>query len=514
MSFDSMKNPFQQSSFFLLGLLFILPIISIADDVGLITAKLTEYDGFEYVLEADVTPQLQNTLFKPSLPEGFKRRKTEYSQRGALINVRYPFVGNRTLESSDSLNLPWNRSGVLLHAKWADGTQGSDLFLRTTEGIPVGIDRIKTSSVNRWKQIKTSFRAGLNLVSTNWKLWIPVLSIVLLFSAPRAANYLWMLTAGITLSLLIPDLYSLEITPAMSTLLILVAVLMAARLPDGKLSPVFIAAATALGLSSTTELSPEPRMAFGLGLILFYGGVGALLLSLRKVFCKTPSPRWVAVVLGGLAVAGLIQTITTPAMQERSNTPTPVLSSIQQPAVKTTAKQTPRKLTDPFVAFLSIEPYEVRFEIMASGKAITQLLNNPLAQSDLISIEEQPVLKKEALQTLGNMFAISFDGNPAEPSLQRSDFLTLGTAGAFTRTTEVPEPLEDAIIGLTFAYIRPGPPQTIDVAWNDLPLENTIPATIIEPAGNQGFTFSSSQLSLRWKMSPTNFSRSKSKWST
>jgi hypothetical protein len=59
--------------------------------------------------------------------------------------------------------------------------------------------------------------------------------------------------------------------------------------------------------------------------------------------------------------------------------------------------------------------------------------------------------------------------------------------------------LEEAIIGLTFAYIRPGPPQTIDVTWNKLPRGNTIPATLIEPGGNQGFTFSTAQPSMSWK---------------
>ena len=100
---------------------------------------------------------------------------------------------------------------------------------------------------------------------------------------------------------------------------------------------------------------------------------------------------------------------------------------------------------------------------------------------------------------LEQLFSLSCDETVATPSLKRGDFLTLGTAGAFTRTEEVPEVLDDAIVGLTFAYIRSGPPQKINVSWSQLPnAESAIPATVIEPGGNQGFTFTTDQLSLVW----------------
>ena len=68
----------------------------------------------------------------------------------------------------------------------------------------------------------------------------------------------------------------------------------------------------------------------------------------------------------------------------------------------------------------------VRFEIMASGQAITELLDFQLSQPDTISIEEQPKLKEQAVQVLGNLFTLSFDGTSASPSMRRGDFLTLG----------------------------------------------------------------------------------------
>ena len=113
-----MKNPPGSLLIIVLITLLLQPLLSEADDVGLITAKLTEQTDFHYVLEVDVTPQLLDTLFVPLLPSGFKTGETEYSRQVALINVRYPFSGNRALTTTDILNLPWNRSGVLLHSKW------------------------------------------------------------------------------------------------------------------------------------------------------------------------------------------------------------------------------------------------------------------------------------------------------------------------------------------------------------------------------------------------------------
>jgi hypothetical protein len=496
-----MKNPPGTLLYIFLVVLLLQPLLSEADDVGLITAKLTEQEGYHYVLEADVTPQLLDTLFRPLLPAGFKNGETEYSRQGALINVRYPFTGSRALTAADTLSLPWNRSGVLLHSRWADGTKGSDLFLRTTQGIAVDIGRIKPVEISRAEQIRIGFREGFSRVSRDWKLWLPVLAIGLLFPGRRAGHYLFMLVAGLAASLIILDFYPVEIPPAMAALLVLVSVLLAARLPGENLTPVFIAAAAVLGLSGMSGLSPEPRTAFVLGMLLFYTGAGIPLIFVRSLHRKESPPRWIPVVLGGLAVAGLIQTITAPKPNETDRRPDPVLNQLKQAvSAKPSVKSAPRRLTDPVVVFLTIEPCEVRFEIMTAGRTIIELLDFPHAAPDSIAVAEQPALKQQALEKLENLFTVAFDEAPAEPSLRRGDFLTLGTAGAFTRTEDVPEPLDDAILGLTFAYIRSGPPQQIEINWKNLPVTGIpVPATVIEPGGNRGYTFTDGQLSLLWK---------------
>ena len=49
---------------------------------------------------------------------------------------------------------------------------------------------------------------------------------------------------------------------------------------------------------------------------------------------------------------------------------------------------------------MTIEPYEVRFEILASGEAITRLLEFPLSTPDIIEVSEQDALKEKAIEEL------------------------------------------------------------------------------------------------------------------
>ncbi len=93
-----------------------------ADDIGLSTVRLIESAENSYVIETDIQPQLQDRIGVPVLPEGFANQDTEFEMRGALIHVRYPFTGERALGPEDTILLRWSRTGVLVNARWEDGT--------------------------------------------------------------------------------------------------------------------------------------------------------------------------------------------------------------------------------------------------------------------------------------------------------------------------------------------------------------------------------------------------------
>lgn len=468
-----------------------------ADDPGLISAKLTEQANHSYVLETDIPPQLQNTIGVPVLPEGFENQPTEFEQRGALINVRYPFTGTAALGPEDTILLPWLRTGALVNARWKDGSRASHMFPGKLEGIVVEISQLKTIEQSREEAIREGFQLGFQAVARNWMLWVPVLCIGLLFPCGQATRFLAMLIAGLTAALLLLDIYPMAIEPAFAIGIMMVAVILAVRLPEARLAPVFAAAACLLGLAGAAELSTEPRMARTVGMVLLFLGSGSVLILVRRLL---PSERFLQtgrVLLGGLAFAAILITLLNqaPAKDATALPPAPLPA-----APKGTAAKAPGKLENPFMAFLTIEPYEVRFEVMSSGEAITQLLAFPLASPGTIQVGEQASLKDKAIAELAGRFTLEIDGKTLTPEVRRADFLTLGTAGAFTRTDAIEEPLEPAILGLTFAYPLTAPPQSLALVWNHLPTgDGELPGTILEPSGVTGVTFSADQLRLDWE---------------
>ena len=70
------------------------------------------------------------------------------------------------------------------------------------------------------------------------------------------------------------------------------------------------------------------------------------------------------------------------------------------------APPAPKKLTHPFMGFLTIETYEIRVEILASGEAILALLDFPLIHPSLITVDEQDALKAEAIDQLSQVFGL------------------------------------------------------------------------------------------------------------
>ena len=222
----------------------------LADDVGLVTATLTENGDGAYVLETNLPPQLLNTIGDPVLPEGFENQPPETEQRGVLINVRYPFTGTVALGPDDTILLPWSRTGVLVNARWADGTRASHLFTgKPLEGIAVEIARLRSFEPSPGEALRDGFRRGVQWVSGNWILWIPVLCICLLFPRAQASRFLAMLIAGLIAALFLLDLHPITIEPALALCLIMVAVILAARLPEARLAPVVAATACLVGLA-------------------------------------------------------------------------------------------------------------------------------------------------------------------------------------------------------------------------------------------------------------------------
>jgi hypothetical protein len=119
----------------------------LAHDLGVARAVLEELPAAHYVLEVETSPDLAGLFGPPELPE----RCTGSGAPGALSPVqttlRYEFAcAEEPLTAQDVLRLPWQRQGVMLTVRWADGSTARQFFAGTGAAIEVPLHALQAGS--------------------------------------------------------------------------------------------------------------------------------------------------------------------------------------------------------------------------------------------------------------------------------------------------------------------------------------------------------------------------------
>ena len=135
-------------------------------------------------------------------------------------------------------------------------------------------------------------------------------------------------------------------------------------------------------------------------------------------------------------------------------------------------------------AFFYIEPYEVRYEILARVKDLSAWIDLGLRDGDVIEADEFEGLKER----IGDFFLenekVLIDGEALRPILDRVTFVKY----TLTRTIfiEKPEkmPVETALVGVIMTYITDGIPQEVTTDWNHFSDRvQKVPTNAVDPAG-------------------------------
>ena len=124
-----------------------------------------------------------------------------------------------------------------------------------------------------------------------------------------------------------------------------------------------------------------------------------------------------------------------------------------------------RRLTSPIMTYLSVEPYEVRQEVLIQARTAVQFLGVDDRGMGGIPITSQAPVKKGILKVFQTANPIVIDGQTVSPVMARADFVTLGPAGVTLRPEPVVESLDHGIVGLTLVYETRGLADSISVGW-------------------------------------------------
>ena len=159
-----------------------------------------------------------------------------------------------------------------------------------------------------------------------------------------------------------------------------------------------------------------------------------------------------------------------------------------------------RQYDAPMSAFLYVEPYEVRSEIIARPKDLQHWIDLGLKGQSTIPVAMQTELKRKVADFLAKHINVTIDGQPAKPTLDRIHFLrrTLKTSGVI----DPPEELDVAAATLGVIFVAPttGLPQEATMTWDLFsPRIQKVRAAATDEAGPLPYTLQPDDAVLKWQ---------------
>lgn len=164
-----------------------------------------------------------------------------------------------------------------------------------------------------------------------------------------------------------------------------------------------------------------------------------------------------------------------------------------------------RQYYTPVSAYLYVEPYEVRREIVLRPKDLQRWVDLGLEGAEVITVGMQEEVKARVAEFLAAHGPVLIDGRPAEGRLDRINFIyrTLRTSGVI----DPPRDLDvfSATLGVIFVYPTDGLPDEASLQW-DLFDEriDVVSAAATDEAGGLPYFLTPEDNILRWENFLTN----------
>ena len=529
---SSIQHPVSSIFSFIIILVLFLNIGSgLADDPGITKVRLMQKNDSTYVIEADISQALLWAIKPPIFPDRFQVSDLEYiTESGWIIVQSTAITRGEPLSDQDQLLLPWMRNGVSITVQWLDGSIHQGLFLRSLEGIYIPVALIKPSTRSFADICLDQFVLGIEHLSFKGIHLFLIAALALLFPSRQLFRALLYYTIGQAISLILIDfdIPGMDLLFIDILIVITVFILSYAYFDKAKVSkylPILSLLGILHGLSYQQEIAildlqsqyilPAVFM-FNIAIDVgqfFAAGVFLLLFHLLKKIKNIK--KTIAYWFGSLAIVLILSIFS----REVSGGKTDILkieglpNATQFSLPVTQMNQTggkkqagARQLTSPVMLYLSVEPYEVRQEILIQARAAVQFLGLDDRGKGSIPIESLDPVKNEILNVIKNENEVIIDDLISEPILTRSEFVTLGAAGVIQRSDPIPESLDHGILGITLVYPSPELANDVRIGWTLFSdLVQKIEATTTDPFGGTTEVLSADKSELHWKSRLTGY---------
>ena len=477
----------------------------LADDPGITKVRLIQQADTTYVLEADVPQNILSAIKTPIFPERFVLTNFKFTNQSGWITLRMHITtSGDPLSADEEIVLPWIRNGIDFTAQWLDGSTYKGLFNRSLNGIHIPMIEVMPTSKTTLEVLAEGFLTGIH----HWRFkLIHVLFIILLllnFPGKKTFAVLFSFSMGQAASTILVELTSISIDILYADILIALfmfivayAVVTSRKLKYGW--AMLFSCGLIHGISYASEIAnlnlqgiQKIQSLFAFNIAMDIGNffiAGICYWIFKWLVPSFQIQRKATVLFGGLSVCLILlvfnENIFSGTVRildfgsEKQSISIPVANKPSTGPVKRGAG----KMTTPVMVFLSVEPYEIRQEILIKAGTVLKFLD-PENNSPVIPVKDQEELKQSISDIIVEKSILRVSKQELKPVEIKSHFVRLSRGGVSIRESPMQENSDECIIGITCLYDVESFPDSIHFNWQFFPdSAKVIEVSVVDPHG-------------------------------
>lgn len=494
-----------------------------ADDPGITKVRLIQQTDTVYLFETDVPAIIMSSIRTPVFPERFKIRDFEYTDQSGWITLRWTISSSgEPLLPEEEIVLPWLRNGVDFTVQWKNGSTFKGLYNRSLNGIHIPLSELMPVQKTTQEVLQEGFMLGLKHFSFKFVHPLLILVLVLAFPSFKVVRYLLAISLGQMAAMILVELglpgFDLLFADILFILIIfLLSYSKAYHIKFNYLTFILAFAGIIHGLSYAFEINSDDlkplqliqslfafNIATDLGYYLF---AALLLLILRFIPKSTLNSKWLTIATGSISVMIVLLIFSknkkTEQFQILEQKKTTVIK--YDPATKTTELPSPKVqrganiMNTPIMLYLSVEPFEIRQEILLQASVVNEFLHFNAEGSDIIPIAKHEQIKKDLQYAISSKDTMYVDDRLVKPTDVITNFVTLSRGGVSVRETPVEEKIDEAIFGVTLIYEVESYPDSISIDWKLFPNSVPIEASAVDPHSTYTTVLTPDENIIYWK---------------
>ena len=494
-----------------------------ADDPGITKVRLIQQTDTVYLFETDVPAIIMSSIRTPVFPERFKIRDFEYTDQSGWITLRWTISSSgEPLLPEEEIVLPWLRNGVDFTVQWKNGSTFKGLYNRSLNGIHIPLSELMPVQKTTQEVLQEGFMLGLKHFSFKFVHPLLILVLVLAFPSFKVVRYLLAISLGQMAAMIMVELglpgFDLLFADILFILIIfLLSYSKAYHIKFNYLTFILAFAGIIHGLSYAFEINSDDLkplqliqslFAFNIATDLGYYLFAALLLVILRFIPKsTLNSKWLAIATGSISVMIVLLIFSknkkTEQFQILEQKKTTVIK--YDPATKTTELPSPKVqrganiMNTPIMLYLSVEPFEIRQEILLQASVVNEFLHFNAEGSDIIPIAKHEQIKKDLQYAISSKDTMYVDDRLVKPTDVITNFVTLSRGGVSVRETPVEEKIDEAIFGVTLIYEVESYPDSISIDWKLFPNSVPIEASAVDPHSTYTTVLTPDENIIYWK---------------